>query len=245
MRRITPIAFGLVMLAAVTARPGMFPPEITYRIYIYGELAGKDVVKITEKGDAVVFESHCKVEMDDFVLDLRCRTVVGRSDLRPRAFSYKGLRNGMQVSGSVRFDGESVTADHVAAGTEFSTQKKIAGKVVLFENYMIEHQLLLLNTVARSDEPFQRFNLFFPIDFNLGSVLALLESEVEIDTVPRTVCKKYHFEIDHGDGFYGYLDPKRNLVVYMDFPATGTEIFLEGAFDGAPATKYVRPDSSP
>ena len=245
MRRVTLIAFGFVMLAAVTARPGMFPPEITYRIYIYGELAGKNVVKITDEGDAVVFESHSKVEIDDFALDLRCRTVVGRSDLRPRAFSYEGLRNGMEVSGSVRFDGESVTADHVAAGTEYSTKKNVEGKVALFENYMIEHQLLLLNTVARSDEPYQRFKLFFPIDFNPGSVLALLESEVELDTTPRSVCKKYHFEIERGSAFYGYIDLKRNLVVYMDFPATSTEIFLESAFTDTPGTKYVRPAAAP
>ena len=89
------------------------------------------------------------------------------------------------------------------------------------------------------------FKLFFPIDFNPGSVLALLESEVEIDTSPRSVCKKYHFEIDRGTPFYGYIDPKRNLLLYMDFPATNTEIFLEGAFVDAPVTKYVRPDSSP
>lgn len=245
MRRATLIAFGFVMLSAVTARPGMFPSAMTYRIYIYGELAGTDMVKITEKGDAVIFESHSKVEMDDFALDLRCRTVVARNDLRPRAFSYEGQRNGMQVSGSVRFDGESVTADHVAEGTEFSTKKNVEGLVVVFENYMIEHQLLLLNTVVRSKEPFQRFKLFFPIDFNPGSILALLESEVEIDTTPRSVCKKYHFEIERGSPFYGYLDTKRNLLVYMDFPATNTEIFLEGSFDGAPVTKYVRPDSSP
>ncbi len=244
MRRITVIMWGILVVVAATARPATFPPEVTYRIYVSGELAGKNVIKITEKGDALVFEGHTTMDWDEFQLDLRCRTEVAADDLELRSFSYEGRRGGTNVSGTVWVDGDSITGDLVFGDEHYPSSKNLSGLKVFFENYMVEHQVLLLNMVAASEELYQRVSVFFPIDFIASPCLALVESEVEVATTPPSVCRKYHFTIQQGSAFYGYFDPKRKLPVYMDFPASNTEIFLEGAFDDSPLTKYTRPEAS-
>lgn len=245
MRRSLLIIAGLLAVGAGASQAGMFPAELTYRIYVYGEFAGEEVIKISETEDVLLFNSHSQLTFEEFSLDLHTRTEVSRDDFSPRYFSYEGIRAGQKVSGTISFDGDSISGDFQVEDAAFPSGKKLAGRKLIFENYIIEHQLLLLNVAAESDELINRVQLFFPVDFTSASCASLIESEVEIDTVPRRVCTKYRFTIASGSTFYGYLDAKRKLAVYMDFPDTNTEVFLKGAFADEPLTKYTRPESSP
>lgn len=242
MRWLALSAGILLGLGAAPARAGESAREFTFNIYVYGQLAGTDMIQMEEKADAIIFKSRSQLRYADYAVDLKVKTEVDRETLAPRYYTYEGTRTGQTISGTLWTRGDSVIADLVENGNHFPSGKRITPPTFLFENYVIEHQFVLLRAIARADAPYFRFSLLFPSDFTSASCIATVESEVELDTRPSpTVCRKYQISIQNSSPFFGYFDDVRRMPIYLDFPASNTEIFLKSAFGPSPKTKYTPP----
>ncbi len=235
------VAFFMVGIGF--AHAGSTPSEVTYLYFIQGNYAGKSVVEITEKSDIYVYTSTSEIKFGDFAQTLSCRTEIEKTTLRPRFFRYEGVLNGGAVSGTLRVEGDTLHAETEIDGDRFASTKEFIDPSCLFQDYIPEHQIVILNKILAVDEMFVRFNVLLPSNQMSLAAVITIESELELPTHPRpTVGKKYAISIQNSSTYYSYLDPKRNIPVYMDFPVSQTEVFLEGAFGENPRPKYVAPE---
>ena len=241
MRNVVPVFLLVLAVAWGTPQAGMFPAEMTYHIYIYDTYAGKDVIKVTEKEDVILFESKSRIEFETYVQDLTCETVVDKKTFAVKSFKFDGLKVDIKIAGDLTVKGDSVYGDLYENDAHFPSGKRLVGFVAFFQNYIVEHQVALCNAVASSKDRYLPFHLLLPSDFAVNSGVAVLASELEVPTLPKpTVCEKYGFSVKNGPPFFGYFDPERRIPVYMDFPGANTEVFLDAAFGESPKTKYVQ-----
>lgn len=248
MRKIT-LLLGLLGLAAGLAarspRAEVFPEELVYRYYVRGHYAGRCVIESVEKEETFSFNSKSEVQTAQLPQTLECYSEFDRETLAPRYYSYRGTKGGSAISGAMDFTPTLVKGTVEINDDAFPSKLDLKDQTILFENYVMEHQTIMLATLARSSEPFIRFSLFFPSDFTSASCVAMIESEVELPLRPKpTVCQKFSITIQSSDTFYGYFDPDRRLAVYMDYPASAVEIFLESAWGDNPPQKYESPSAA-
>jgi hypothetical protein len=241
MRKIT-LLITIACLAAGTgsAQAGRFPDALSYRYYVSGKFAGTSSFTCEEKDKVYAFNSKSHIEIDGFVThNLECYTEYDKETLRPIYYSYRGEKGGQKISGSIDFTETSIKGDLEYEGAAMPSSQKPQGQIILFENYVMEHHLVLLATLADADEPLNRFFLFFPSDFNQAGSQALIESEIELPVKPKpAVCRQYRIQIKSSGEFFGFFDTKSQAAVYMDYPSAATEAFLDSAYPENPATKY-------
>ena len=230
------------MVGTGFAHAGSTPSEVTYLYFIQGNYAGKSVVKITEKSDIYIYDSTSKIKFEDLAQTFSCRTEIEKKTLRPRFFRYEGILNDGAVAGTLRVEGDTLYGETEVDGNQFSSTKEFIDPSCLFQDYVPEHQIVILHKILAADEMFIRFNVLLPSSQMSLAAVITIESELELPTHPRpTVGKKYAISIQNSSTYYLYLDLKRNIPIYMDFPVTQTEVFLEGAFGENPRPKYVAP----
>jgi hypothetical protein len=241
MRLLAAIAFMLTLAGSVSA--GSLPSEVEYDIFIFETLAGTSVIRFTEEKGMIMADSQLELRFDDeFSQHMTCHTEYDLERGMVVFFSYEGEKAGVALNGTVWADGDSLIGKLYQGGNYFPSARTLSGHVVLFENYIVEHQVLLCRTVASQSEPFLRYSTIFPSEFSSALSSAVLESEIVLRTQPASaVCNKYVFTIQGGSPFYGYYDPALGVPVYMDFPSANTEIFLRAAFPEAQG-KYRRPE---
>lgn len=244
MKRIGLIALTLLAAGSQLALPAEFPSKITYLFYVQGRFAGQSDVTVTLENGVYVFSSSQEVGFGDYSQKLACRTELDGRTLRARSFHYEGGRQGESVSGTVRVDADSAKGELEAKGTPYTSRIAWVDPTFFFENYVPEHLILIGRHATASKKLQTRFSVVFPSDMVSLTAVAATESEVEIATRPRpTVCNKYGVAFQNSAPFFLYVDPDRNIPVYMDFPATQTEVFLKEAFGEHPAPRYKTPTS--
>jgi hypothetical protein len=233
---------GIAIAWAGSFGAAEFPAKSTYLFFVQGKSAGKSEIACTEESGAYVFNSTSEVAFSEYTHTLTCRTEFDKKTLRARLFRYKGVRMGESLSGTVRIEGGLANGDLEAGGTSFSARAQWVDPTFLFQNYVPEHLAILARHLAASDQPYTRFTMVFPSDMMSLSGIATVESEVELATRPSpAVCKKYVVTFQNSAPFALYIDRKRNLPIYMDFPAVQAEVFLQSAYGDHPATRYVAP----
>lgn len=239
MRKIALLLGFTATMAAVTARAEGFPKELVYRFYAGGQYLGKCEIKSGEKDGAYTFDSRSEMRNGEFYQNLECYSEFDKETLAPRYYSYHGTKAGAKVGGSLDFTPGQISGDIEVNGDSFPSKLAVGDHIVLFENYVLEHQTILLATLARSSDPLMRFSIFFPSDFTPAPCVAMVESDVELPLRPKpTVCRKYSVTIQPSETFYGYFDPEQQVAVYMDYPRSSIEIFLESAWGDNPPLKY-------
>jgi hypothetical protein len=244
MKRIGLIALTLLAAGSPRALPAEFPSKITYLFYVQGRIAGRSDVTVTLEKGVYVFSSSEDVGLSDYSQKLACRTEVDGRTLRARSFHYEGVRQGESVSGTVRVEADSAKGEFEAKGTPYTSGIAWVDPTFLFENYVPEHLIFIGRHVAASKKLKTRFSVVFPSNMVSITAVAVTESEVEIATSPSpTVCNKYGVAFENSAPFFLYVDPDRNIPVYMDFPSLQTEVFLKEAFGEHPAPRYKAPTS--
>ena len=104
----------------------------------------------------------------------------------------------------------------------------------------------MLNVVANAEKNYIRTSMLIPSDFMASNTVLVLESEVEVQTRTKArICQKYQVQMENSAPFVGYLDVKRHIPIYMDFPGARTEIFLESDYGENPGSKYTDPEAEP
>ena len=243
MRRIVLFASAALLVACRTTFSAEFPAKATYLFYVQGVPAGKSEIECVQKDGVYVFSSTSNVVHGEFAETLSCRTEFDQKTLRPRLFQYKGVLSGDSLSGTIRVDGDSAFSDLKIGANSFSVRVPWADPKLIFQNYVPEHLIVLAHHLAASEALVQRFTILFPSDMMFVPGAAEVASEVELATRPSpVVCKKILVAFQSSLPFYLYVDRKRNLPVYMDFPGVQTEMFLQSAYGDHPGTKYAPPE---
>jgi hypothetical protein len=233
---------GIAIAWAGSFGAAEFPAKATYLFFVQGTPAGKSEIECVQKDGAYVFSSTSSVVHGEFAETLSCRTEFDQKTLRPRLFQYKGVLSGESLSGTIRVDGDSAFSDVKTGANSFSVRVRWTDPTLVFQNYVPEHLVVLAHHLAASETLAQRFTILFPSDMMFVPGAAEVASEVELATRPSpAVCRKFVVAFQSSLPFYLYVDRKRNLPVYMDFPGVQTEMFLQSAFGDHPGTKYTPP----
>jgi hypothetical protein len=234
------IVLIIVLATTTVASAQKLPPSFSYTIYVRGEPAGKSATTVKETADAYIFDSHTTVKYGEFALDLKTRTEADKETYLVRDFSFKGTKMEAQIEGEVTIDGKSVFGQIIENGQASPVEKVWdQPQIIVFENYVIAHEILLVRAFLAGGSDPAKFGLYMPsvtvitgADVGKGSELAI-ESETQ-----EAICDKILVSIQNSSAFASYYDPQRGLPVYLAFPATLTEVFLDDFFEDHPVSRY-------
>lgn len=241
MNRLS-IALALLVTALPISGPyaAALPPKIEYTIYMRGELVGHTTIRTSETKDAIVLESTLEAHFASFDMNLTCRTEADKETFLVRNFDYQGTKAGMDVGGFFDAVGDSlhftVTVDSVT-----NDDYRIAPdeRNLVIEDYVFEHQVLLALAVMRGQERIQDFGLVFPSAVSLTTCTVADASKASVESeTSELICTKILVAISGSDPYASFYDPTRHLPVYMAFPQTNVEVFLDDFFGDSPVSRY-------
>jgi hypothetical protein len=244
MKRIGYLALALIAAAVRPAATAELPAKITYLFFVQGKPAGRSDVAITLRGGVYTISSSQDVGFADYRQKLSCRTELDGRTLRERSFHFEGVRQGEAVSGTVQAEGDSARGKFESKGVPYTGKTAWNDATFFFENYVPEHLVLIGRHIAASTKLQTKFAVVFPSDMITLPGTATAESEIEVPAKPAPIiCTKYVIGFQNAAPFYLFVDPERNIPVYMVFPATQTEIFLMEAFGENPTPNYLAPSA--
>lgn len=245
MRRAS-ILLTLVLLAQLAPRTwaNPLPDKIGYTIYARGQEIGHSDITVTRTDDAIIFDTITKVDFaNDEKLDLRSRTKADPKTFLIRSFSYDGTRAGSELSGEVVAEGDSIYGTFWENGKERTDYRKNPfGPHLFLQDFVMSHEVL----IARAQEaaggdmkvPIE-YGIVFPSSLTLSKATVGFASTLEIESdTEAVVCKKLLVGIEGSQPFASYYDPERGLPVYMVFPQSLVEVFLDDFFGDSPITRY-------
>lgn len=242
MKRIGCLVWTLIAAGFLPAVSTELPSKTAYLFFVQGKAAGRTDITVTLQNGVYVVSSSQEVAFGDYHQKLDCRTELDGRTLRARSFHFQGVRQGEAVSGTVRAEGDSARGTFETKGTPYSGKTVWNDATFFFENYVPEHLLLIGRHIAASTKLQTKFSVVFPSDMMTLPAIAESESEVELPARPAPiVCNKYAVGFQNAAPFFLFVDPQRKIPVYMVFPATQTEIFLEEVFGERPTPNYAPP----
>jgi hypothetical protein len=218
-----------------------FAADATYLFFVKGELAGKSEVKAELSNGTLVLESTTETQIGEGWMSLKNRTEYERKTLRPRLYRYEGSRAGESMSGTIRFQPDSIRAELEVGGTDMTAKVAWTDGTVIFQNYVPEHLLVMARELADSNRAFRRFRVLFPADMMTAQGFGSAETEFELPIRPPVVCMVYTVSLETSPPFFLYYDREGKALVYIDFPSTETEVFLQSVFGDQPKSKYSPP----
>jgi len=238
------LSMALALLAAALpmsgASAGTLPPKIEYTIYMRGEPVGHTTILTSETADAIVLESNLEAHFASFDMNLTCRTEADKKTFLVRSFEYEGTKGGMDVNGVFHAVGDSLHFT-VAVDSVTNDDYRIAPdeRNLVIEDYVFEHQALLALAVLREGQRVQDFGLVFPSALALTTCTVgdASKASIESDT-SELICTKIVVAISGSDPYASFYDPTRHLPVYMAFPQTDVEVFLDDFFGESPVSRY-------
>jgi hypothetical protein len=233
---------ALAISPPATASKWKITPEINYTIYVQGDSAGASRSKVTETADGYVFETHTVVKNVDFDLEIDTRTVADKTTYLISKFSYKGVRNGLPFEGEATFNDNEMSGHVVENGVKYPTTRTSEfPRVLVMEDYVMSHEVLMALAFWAQDEDPVEYGLLFPSTLNMTTIAISQGSELSFESETKEAyCLKYVLAIDGSNPFASYFDPERGLPVYLAFPSSATEIFLDEFFDGKPVSRFRR-----
>jgi hypothetical protein len=245
MRRFT-ILCALVLLAQSepVAWANSLPETVGYTIYSHGQEVGHSDIRVTETETAIELESSTRVRITDAdSIIMACRTVADPQTFLVRTFEFNGSRGPSAIDGQVTIAGDSVYSKFMRNDNEIDDYRiSPFDRNLVLEDYIMEHEILIaLAHDAREgggNTP-EDYGLLFPSSLTVTSAKVAFASTVEIESdVSAVVCKKLIVKIAGSKPFASYFDPERRLPVYMAFPQTNVEVFLDDFFGESPVTRY-------
>jgi hypothetical protein len=241
MRRLS-LAFVLVLLAQLPAQvwANTLPEKIGFTIYQRGVEVGRSDITVTETAAELVLESKTTMRFGNETMDLSCRTVADPKTFLVRSFDFFGTKSGTKLDGQMFVEGDSIYGTVMRDNSEKADYRISPLKKNLFmEDFIMEHEVLLALTHSVSEENPCEYGMMFPATFGLSRASLAFASTLEIESDTKAaVCKKLLVSIQGSEPFASYWDPKRKLPVYMAFPQTNVEVFLDEFFGDSPISRY-------
>lgn len=234
---------GLVCLAPMTgarAAGGTLPPTLGYSFYVEGEPAGRADIKITQNAKELVFESRTRVLTNYSVMAYTARTVADPKTYLVRQFSMEGTKGERSVGCAATILPDSVVGFlETKDGPADRRLKMPANPTVLFEDWLVEHEVLMALTQARSTEKTTKYGVLFPSTFTPATVTMGYSGDVLVEAGANSITARKLVVLLAGAAPYeSHVDPKTGIPVYIRFPQSETEIFLDKIFGENPVTYY-------
>lgn len=238
---------SLCALALPVQAASKLPAALGYSFYIKGVPAGRCDVKITENARELVFESNTRVITGPDVIAITSRTVADPKTYEIRDFTYKGTKGSHAVSGQAQVKGESVYGFVEMDGQIQDKKLKMpTSRNLIFEDWVMDHEILLALTQAASPKKTDVYGLVFTSSFSPADVTVGFSGEVLVEAGPRSMAaRKLVVIISGSEPFESHVDPKRGIPVYIRFPQSQTEAFLEEIFGENPVTFYTSKEKAP
>jgi hypothetical protein len=240
MKRVLPISL-VILAAAATAglSEAKLPPKFDYIIYVKGKYAGKCSTTVSETAETYVFESHTTVMSGEQNMDLESTTEVDKETFLPVKFTYDGDLRKKVVGGETTIEGREATIITDIDDANYTATRVSKQSILLLEDYVMSHEVVIARAYWASGEDPARFGLLSPSISNLTSMEISKGSELSFESETKEAyCIKLVVSIKGGSAFASYYDPERGLPVYLAFPGTATEVFLDEFFDGKPVSRY-------
>jgi hypothetical protein len=239
MKKAFLIFVAVLAVAAAASWAGNLPPEFTYIIYFQGKDAGRSTTKITETENSYVFESQTVVNTERFNLDLSTKTEVDKLSFLPLNFTYVGERRGEEVSGETKVTGTNATTVVTADGEAYSSTRSSKHPILILEDYVMAHEVVIARAFWEAGAEPTSYSVLFPSMGNVANCEIEKDSELSFESETKeTYCVKFIVRLQNSTPFASFYDPERGLPVYLAFPGTDTEVFLDEFFDGKPISRY-------
>jgi hypothetical protein len=242
------LVVGCVCAApAIDARAGTLPKTLGYSFYVDGEPAGRADIKITETPKELVFESRTRVLTNFSVLAYTSRTVADPKTYLAREFSLTGTKGDNTISCAAQLHADSAYGYVEMNGTLVDKRAKlISSPGVLFEDWIVEHEILLALTQARSKQKTSTYGLLMPSIFTPADLTMGYTGEILVEAGPRSMtARKLVILIRGATPYESRVDPKTGVPVYIRFPDSHTEMFLDKIFGENPLTYYSPKKKAP
>lgn len=241
MRRLSTL-IALVILAQFP-HPGWantLPGKIDYTIFARGQKVGQCNITVKETKKAIVLDSQTHIDFTkDVALDITSHTVADPKTFLVREYSVFGTKDNKPIDAHFVVVGDSIHGTILRGDQEQSDYLKSPYDQTLFlEDFVMDHEVLIALAQVAAGEP-RTYGLFFPVAMAINSARVSFASKVEIESdTEGVVCDKLLVGLDGGTNWASYYDPQRKLPVYMAFPATNVEVFLDDFFGDSPISRY-------
>lgn len=232
---------GLVCLAPLTGvQAGTLPQTLGYSFYVEGEPAGRADIKITQTAKELVFESRTRVLTNYSVMAYTARTVADPKTYFVRQFSMEGTKGERSIACAATLTPDSVFGYlETSDGPADRRLKMPLSPTLLFEDWLVEHEVLMALTQARATEKTSKYGLLFPSTFTPATMTMGYAGDVLVEAGAHSMTARKLVVILTGASPYeSHVDPKTGIPVYIRFPQTETEIFLDKIFGENPLTYY-------
>jgi hypothetical protein len=230
-----------LFVLGLSAQPAhALPKTLGYSFYVKGVPMGRADIKITESSREIVFESETHVLTGTDVIALSSRTVADRKTFNVRDFSYRGTKGNHAVACQAQVRGDSVYGFVEMDGVLKDKHLKMPqAQTLLFEDWVMEHEILLALTQAASPKKTETYGLVFTSSFSPAEVTAGYSGEVLVEAGRRSMTARKLVVIIRGaEPFESHVDPDRGVPVYIRFPQSRTEVFLDEVFGENPVTFF-------
>jgi len=233
------IAFALSLGVTTVSAGESLPRTLHYTFFIAGQPAGEAEIHITRTNSSLVFESTTHVVLNGNVVDLVCRTDADPTTFKVRKFSYTGTKGGTPVESVVHVSPDSVYGTILSGGIDVRKKKDVRGReVIVFEDWVVEVQILLALRQERSDRVSTTYRFVFANTFLPADARAGYTGDVLVEGPGRSMtARKLAVGIQGGPPFESHVD-SRGVPVYLNFPGVAAEIFLVEFFGDNPPTHY-------
>lgn len=236
--------FLMIILVALAAVPDAFassiPPEFSYTVYIEGKDAGKSVTKFTKTPDRLVFDSSTKISFAEYTLELTTRTEADPITYEILKFAWDGARTNYLLGGEAVAEGDSVHGFVVENGIQYPHSRNTKHpRTMVLEDYVACHQLLIGLGYFQEGVEEQVIDLFLPTSFMVNDALVVKSSEALIESdIDEALCIKVQVHMTGAAAYVMFFDQKRGMPVYIAFPGTNAEVFLDEFFGDTPVSRF-------
>jgi hypothetical protein len=240
MKSTVILAIVIMVCLSSGAAAGTLPSEFSYTILKEGKQIGTSTTRVETGKNTYIFATNTLLDFSPFELDLNTTTEVDNKSFVVRKFTYDGVRMGKIIEGEFVINGAAIdgwTSDD-GDKTPYSRTSDFP-RVLLLEDYVMCHEVIIANAYTASGEDPAEFGLFMPTSGNIttvqitkGSVTAL-ESETQ-----EAICTKLLVAMGGSSAFASFFDPERGLPVYLAFPAANVEVFLDDFYGDTPISRF-------
>jgi hypothetical protein len=234
------VAGFVCALPAHAAPAGTLPKTLGYTFYVRGEPAGRADIKITRTKNDLVFESRTRVVNNYAVLAYTSKTVADPTTYQVRDFKLEGTKSDFPIACEAHLHADSAYGYVETNGKLVDKHVQIRFKpAVLFEDWLVEHEILLALTQARSTSKTSTYGLLFPTAFSPADLTMGYSGDVLVEAGAKSMtARKLVVIIGGAQPFESHVDPKTMVPVYIRFPDSQTEMFLDQIFGENPLSYY-------
>lgn len=242
MMKYVLIILALLIALAPGASANSLPSEFSYTILIEGKESGKSQTKVTETSDRLIFDTNSFVNFGEYKLEINTRVEADKKTSQILKFSYEGEKPGILMGGEAIVSGDTIHGFSVENGVEYPVSRvSTHPNPVFLEDYVMVCQVLLARAYFNAKEDPWATSVFLPTSWIVNDRLviakaadAYLESDIK-----ETTCTKLQVQFSGSHAFVSFFDHKRGLPVYLAFPGTNTEAFLDEFYGDTPVSRYM------